>query len=218
MMHLRLLPRDMQFIRSFEQAAATTHQAAAALVDLLDCDEEVSATLACLKELAQQTERTTHATMSALAQTFVTPLDHADMVALTCALDEVTRFIWAAADRLSVFQIQSITPTAQATARVLEQQTSALSEAVALLRHRNCIPQILPLTVEINRLQHDMDKLLQDGIAQLFSQPDDLHDIVRSIKWREIYELLDMAGDKTQRAANVLEGIVLKAHLMARTA
>ena len=81
---------------------------------------------------------------------------------------------------------------------------------MALLRDQRHLQQILPLTVEINRLENEADDLLRDGIAQLFSRPDDLRDIVLSIKWREIYEYLEQASDTVEDAANVLEGIVIK--------
>jgi uncharacterized protein len=210
MLNFRLLPRDIQFFDHFEQATTAMHQAAVVLVDLLEHYQDVPAKLARLEDLEHQGDQTTHAIMNALNKTFITPLDREDITQLAHSLDDVTDFIWAGANRLIVFKIEQITPAAQGMARVLERQSDVLAQAIALLRHRRRMQEILPLTVEINRLENEADEILRDGIAHLFAHPDDPRDIVLSIKWREIYDNLEMASDKVEDAANVLEGIVLK--------
>ena len=210
MVHFRFLPRDMRFFEQFEQATAVICKAAAVLVDLMEHYQDVPAKLSRLEDLEHEGDQITHAVMQALNQTFITPLDREDITQLVQRLDDVTDFIWAAADRLRVFQIEQITPAAAGMARVLAQQAQVLADAVALLRDQRRMQQILPLTVEINRLENEADGLLREGIGQLFSQPDNPRDIVLSIKWREIYEFLEQASDKVEDAANVLEGIVIK--------
>jgi uncharacterized protein Yka (UPF0111/DUF47 family) len=210
MLNFRWLPRDVRFFDSFEQATAVMQQAASALVDLLERYEDVPAKLARLEALEHQGDQTTHGLMQALHQTFVTPLDREDITSLAQRLDDVTDFIWAAADRLRIFRIERITPVALGMARVLERQAQVLVQAMPLLRDQRHLSAILPHTVEINRLENEADDLLRDGISRLFAHPDDPRDIVLSIKWREIYEFLEMASDKAEDAANVLEGIVIK--------
>jgi predicted phosphate transport protein (TIGR00153 family) len=210
MLNFRLLPRDQRFFDSFERATAVMRRATVVLVDIMERYEDVPAKLARLEALEHEGDQTTHALMQSLHQTFVTPLDRDDITALAQRLDDVTDPIWAAADRLRVFKIERITPAAQGMARVLERQASVLEEAVPLLRDGRRLSAILPHTVEINRLENEVDELLRSGISQLFAHPDDPRDIVLSIKWREIYEFLEMASDKAEDAANVLEGIVIK--------
>jgi uncharacterized protein Yka (UPF0111/DUF47 family) len=210
MANFRLLPRDEGFFVGFEQATAVMRRSAAALVDLLERYEDVPAKLARLEALEHEGDQTLHGVMQALHKTFVTPLDREDITALAQRLDDVTDHIWAAADRLRVFQIEAITPAALGIARVLERQAAVLEEAMPLLRDGRRLAAILPHTVEINRLENEADDLLRDGIGRLFARPDDPRDIVLSIKWREIYEFLETASDKAEDAANVLEGIVIK--------
>jgi uncharacterized protein Yka (UPF0111/DUF47 family) len=209
-MRFRLLPRDVQFYDYFEQATTTMHEAAQALVDLLDDYRDVPTKLARLEALEHRGDQAIHAIMKALNRTFITPLDREDISLLAHSLDDVTDFIWTAAERLSGFQIEQITPAAIGIGHVLVEQTAVLNQAIGLLRDERRLQAILPLTVEVNRLENKADELLRDGIAHLFARPDDPRDIVLSIKWREIYEYLETASDKAEDAANVLEGIVLK--------
>jgi uncharacterized protein Yka (UPF0111/DUF47 family) len=200
----------MRFFDSFEKATSVIIQAASVLVDLMEQYQDVPAKLARLEDLEHQGDEATHAVIRALNETFITPLDREDIALLARSLDDVTDFIWAAADRLRVFHIEHITPPAQGMARVLEQQARVLGEAVQALRDQHRRQAVLPLTVEVNRLENEADNLLRDGIGRLFANPDDPRDIVLSIKWREIYEYLEMASDKAEDAANVLEAIVIK--------
>jgi hypothetical protein len=210
MMNFRLLPRDMRFFDLFERVTLAMGEAAQGLSALLNDYRELTARLAELEALEHRGDQATHEIMSALNKTFITPLDREDITALAHALDDVTDFIWAAADRLRVFKIEQTTPASQGMARVLVEQTAVLGQAVRLLRETRQMAAILPLTVEINRLENQADDLLRAGIGELFAKPDDPRDIVLSIKWREIYEFLEQASDKAEDAANVLEAIVLK--------
>jgi predicted phosphate transport protein (TIGR00153 family) len=210
MFNIRLLPRDMRFFEHFEQATSIMHQAAGVLVDLMEDYTDITTKLGQLEALEHQGDQTTHAVMKALNKTFITPFDREDISMLSQRLDDVTDLIWAAAERLRIFQIEQIDPSALGMARVLRQQAEVLGRAVALLREERQMQQILPLTVEINRLENEADDALREGIGRLFRDPSDPRDIVLSIKWREIFEFLEQASDKAEDAANVLEGIVIK--------
>lgn len=210
MINFRLFPRDVKFFEEFEASTRIMHQSAVVLHELLNDYRDLPARLARLEDLEHQGDQTIHRIMNALNSTFITPLDREDITALAHALDDVTDFIWAAADRLRVFKIEQIRPAAQGMARVLVRQSEALGQAVTMLRNSGNMRNALPVTVEINRLENEADELLRAGIADLFAEPDNPRDIVLSIKWREIYEFLEMASDKAEDAANVLEGIIIK--------
>ncbi len=60
---------------------------------------------------------------------------------------------------------------------------------------------------EVNRLEDEADHVSRRAIAALF---DSEKDPIQLIKFKELYEVLEMATDKAEDAANVLEAIVLK--------
>ena len=61
--------------------------------------------------------------------------------------------------------------------------------------------------MEINRLENEGDAVYRAALADLFSNSTDA---VSLIKWREIYEHMEMAIDRCEDVANVLEGVALK--------
>jgi uncharacterized protein Yka (UPF0111/DUF47 family) len=61
--------------------------------------------------------------------------------------------------------------------------------------------------VEINRLENQADEVARRAIGRLFEHE---KDPISLIKVKELYEVLEMATDKAEDAANVLETVVLK--------
>jgi uncharacterized protein Yka (UPF0111/DUF47 family) len=51
------------------------------------------------------------------------------------------------------------------------------------------------------------DNLLRDSLAALF---DEQGDPIEVIKWKEIYETMEIVTDRCEDVANVIEGIILK--------
>jgi hypothetical protein len=86
-------------------------------------------------------------------------------------------------------------------------QTVQLEKAIAKLRQRSQLRSVLEECVEIHRLENEADTLFLDATARLFLEEPSPVEI---IKWREIYDQLELATDSCEHVANVLEGIVLK--------
>ena len=62
-------------------------------------------------------------------------------------------------------------------------------------------------TVEVNRLENTADVLLRDSLAAMFEEASDPIEV---IKWKEIYETMEIVTDRCEDVANVIEGIILK--------
>jgi len=61
--------------------------------------------------------------------------------------------------------------------------------------------------VEVHRLENEGDRLTREAIASLFETGIDPMVVIR---WKDIFERLENAIDSTERAAFILEGIVIK--------
>jgi uncharacterized protein len=56
-------------------------------------------------------------------------------------------------------------------------------------------------------LENDGDRITREALASLFSNGIDPMVVIR---WKDIYERLEQAIDACEKAANILEGIVVK--------
>ncbi len=93
---------------------------------------------------------------------------------------------------------------AQELARILHQACREVSGAIPRLR---TFGDISHFTVEINRLENEGDRTVREALASLFGTGIDPMMVIR---WKDIFERLEEAIDATERAANILEGVMIK--------
>ena len=198
------LPRDREFFDLFEEAAGNIHRSAELLEQMLRDYPENSELAREILICEQHGDRITHDIVQRLNNTFVTPIDREDILALASTLDDIVDFTEEVADFLGLYKIEAPMEHAQRMAHVLEQATQAIAEAMPRLRS---FKDVSHYTVEINRLENDGDRLQREALASLF---DDGIDPMVVIRWKDIYERLEAAIDATERVAYTLEGIVLK--------
>jgi uncharacterized protein len=197
-------PRDRIYFELFEEAGRNI-QKAAELLDRLLSDYPDH------KELAQEIldcehegDRIVHDIHRHLNQTFVTPIDREDILALASALDDIVDYTEEVADYLGLYRIEAPMDQSIRLARVLRDASRQIAHALENLRG---FRDISSYTVEINRLENEGDRITREAVAALF---DGGIDPMVVIRWKDVYERLEAAIDATERAANILEGIVIK--------
>src|SRR5205814_5404012 len=150
-------------------------------------------------------ERATNARVRKLSTASITPSEREDSYALASRLDDVLDYIEAAAARLVVYRIKEPTSACRALAEVIVKTAEAMDRAIRCLRTMD--PGFHEHAVEVNRLENSADALLRDSLAALF---DEAGDPIEVIKWKEIYETMEIVTDRCEDVANVIEGIILK--------
>jgi len=202
-----LFPRQEQFYDLFEQSSQNIVAGAKALLDLLEHFEKIQIKVEQIRELEHRGDTLTHQVMEQLHRTFVTPLDRDDIAFIAHALDDIMDFIDAAAVAMLTYKVQGSTPRAIELGKVILQSAEEVQKAIGLIRH-GPLKDVLPITVEINRLENEADAVLRTALAELFERGPE--DVLEIIKWRDIYDQLETATDRCEDVANVLEGIVIK--------
>ena len=201
------IPREEKFFDLFEQSAQNMVKAAQKLKEMVDTWDNVEERVNEITELEHEGDTAIHQIMAQLHRTFVTPFDREDIALLANSLDDVTDFIQAAADTMLIYKVGHPSQRAKELADIIVQATAEIGEAVPKLRRRAELKEILPLCVEINRLENAADRVFRSALGELF---DDATDITDIIKWREIYEQMEGATDRCEDVADVLEGVALK--------
>jgi predicted phosphate transport protein (TIGR00153 family) len=199
-----LAPRDREFFDLFEEAGGNILRAAGLLEEMLKDFPERSELARDILICEQDGDRITHDIIQRLNQTFVTPIDREDVLALASALDDVVDYTEEVADYLGLYKIEAPMDQALDLAHVLHSCARQIAEAMPRLRG---FKDISHYTVEINRLENDGDRIVREAIASLFDTGIDPMVVIR---WKDIFERLEEAIDATEHVANILEGIVIK--------
>lgn len=199
-----LIPRDTSFFQMFSAMSDNVIAGARTLVDLFADYRDVERKIDEIHRIEHQGDDLTHAIITKLNQTFITPFDREDIHQLASKLDDVLDFIYAAAARLVMYRITAPPRAAGELAKIILKQTQELQRAVSLMQKNG---NILAHCVEINRLENEADVVSQQAIARLFERE---QDPINLIKIKELLECLERATDKAEDVANVLETVVLK--------
>jgi hypothetical protein len=201
------MPREEKFFELFEDSAHNIVEIAKKLKELTNNWEDVEGKVNEITELEHIGDTITHQIVERLHRTFVTPFDREDIALLAHSLDDVTDFIQAAADSMLIYKVGPPGQRAKELADVIVHSAMEVEKAMPCLRHPTESKQVLERCVEMNRLENVADRIFRAAIGELF---DDTTDIAKIIKWREIYEHMEMATDRCEDVANVLEGVALK--------
>lgn len=202
---VRIMPRETKFFDMFAAMAENLTHGARLMVELLENYENVPARVRAIKDIEHRGDDMTHALLTKLNQTFITPFDREDIHRLASSIDDVLDFINAAGERLVLYKISNPPEPAAALAKLIVRQSDQIAAAVGNLEKNS--QQVLEHCVEINRLEDEADQVCRQAIACLFEHE---KDPIGLIKVKELYEVLEMATDKAEDAANVLEAVVLK--------
>ena len=103
-----------------------------------------------IKDLEHEGDWITHRTIRSLNQTFLTPIDAEDILALITALDNVMDAIEAAASRMVLFRIDEPTGEARELSEIIV--TSAE-------QHMPRLDDIDEYCIEINQLENTADDI-----------------------------------------------------------
>src|SRR5207249_5752227 len=201
---IRLIPREIKFFELFAELSSNLTEGAKLLRSILEDPRDLRIRTEQMQAIEHKGDKSTHAIIAKLNQTFITPFDREDIHKLATSLDDVLDFIHAAAERLTMYKITIAPPAAAELAQIIVRQAEELASAVSLLEKHD---HVLDHCVEVNRLENEADQVARESIAKLFERE---KDPIALIKLKELYEVLETATDKAEDAANVLESVVLK--------
>ncbi len=201
---LTLTPQNRAFFGLFCRASTNAVEISRLLVELLDRFPESTELIRRIKDREHEGDRVTHSVVDLLNRTFVTPFDRDDMYRLATAIDDVCDHVDEAADNLALFGVRVVPAEAKAQADVILRSAIKLDEAVALL---DGFKDSSAHLIELRALEDEGYRLVRDAIAGLFRSGQDPISIIR---WKDIYEQLEDAVDACEKAADVLEAILVK--------
>ena len=201
---MRLIPRETKFFDLLAELSSCLNDGAKLLRSILADPQDLALQVEQVQAIEHRGDRATHAIITKLNQTFITPFDREDIHRLASSLDDVLDFVNSAAVRLVMYNITTPPPVSAELAGLVVLQCEELAKGVSLLEKNG---HVMDHCAEVNRLEDLADHVSRRAIADLFEHE---KDPIQLIKLKELYETLEYATDKAEDAANVLEAIVVK--------
>lgn len=206
-MVFRFIPHDEKFFELFEAQAAHNVEAARIFKELTQKWSLDPKPFERLRDVEHEADITCHEIYDRLNRTFVTPFDREDIRELASELDTVVDLVEAVGQRMFLFKIEKANDDLILMADILWQASENVRKAVAELQNPEKSRRVLDYCIEVNRLENAGDQALNRAIGKLFEGRPDPLDV---IKWKEVYETLELAIDKCEDVAHTLETILVK--------
>ncbi|MDB5055878.1 MAG: putative phosphate transport regulator [Bacilli bacterium] len=188
------------------EAAENTLHAAHVFREAMLGDKPPATYFPTLKALEDKGDSITHSIYKGLNQVFITPIDREDILDLAMKLDDVIDGIEATIARFDYLYILQADQYMKDFSAVIVSSCQHILDAFKLLGKKKYL-QISEHTVLINSLENEGDKLMREGIREIFiKQTDPYHDF----KLKEMYERLEQTTDACEDVANILESIVMR--------
>jgi predicted phosphate transport protein (TIGR00153 family) len=204
-MRLALTPRTSAFYDLFAKAGENALEAARRAEQRFREFPSSSVTQADVKAIEAAGDTITRDLIQLLNTQYITPFDREDIYELATALDDVVDNIEEASDLLGLYGIEQPTRFAIEQCRILVGAVGHLCTALGGLKGFKGVQNEL---VRLKQLEDDGDRVVRDAIAELFR--DDRIDPLTVIRWKDIYDALELAIDACETAANVLGNVVVK--------
>lgn len=201
-----MTPQEKQFFDDLESEAENVLQGARAFRAIFDDFSRLADHRRRIKDIEHRGDEIVHHLYESLNRAFVTPLAKEDLSGLASKLDDVLDYINGAATRLAVYDIEKPTKSMVEFADLILQATEQLRAGMTAVRDHNARDAVMSCTIEVNRLENVADDLLMTSLAEVFQSGDP----VRIIKFKDVYEYLEIVTDRCEDVANILEDIVVK--------
>jgi predicted phosphate transport protein (TIGR00153 family) len=203
----RFLPRETSFFDFFEQHAALTIEGTKEFLSLVTTGANIPAKCRRVSDIEHETDTITHRCVEALHKTFITPIDRDSIHRLITKMDDIMDYVEAAAERIELYELTVMTADVRDLSDCLHRSALQVEQCVRGLRDLKDPQATLKLCIDINRLENEADAILRRSVARLFKEE---KDPIVIIKWKEIYENLEMASDRCEDVANIIEGVILE--------
>jgi uncharacterized protein len=200
----RLIPRDEEFFSLFNKLAEHLRTAAQLLDQLFAEPHRTTELVKQIKDVEHLADQLTHEINVRIDKSFITPIDREDIHLLASRLDDVIDRLDGTARRVVMLHINEVREPAKQMASVICQAAEHIATAVKAIK----VPALVSAqAAEIKKLEEEGDAIYHDAVGALFAGSPDPLEVIR---WKEVYETLEIAIDLCMGVANAVHSISIK--------
>jgi predicted phosphate transport protein (TIGR00153 family) len=203
-----LLPKDKKFYPLFDQACANLEEVSKLFSRSMKADSVVRIqALEEIDRLERQGDEITHAIITELSTTFIVPFDREDIQALANAIDDIVDLIYGTSKRIDLYKVHSISPEMIRLSEIIHECAIELRSALKAMRNLRNAGMVRQRMKQINLLENEADLIMNQFVGKLFREE---KDATQLMKQQEVITMLELATDKCEDAANVLQSVLIK--------
>ena len=148
-----------------------------------------------------------HQIITGLSREFITPIEQEDILRLVQIIDDVTDALDEVVLDFYMYHIDQVPSDAPALSKIVSRCVKALYEAVKELKNFKKPDKLRKLLVEVNTVEGEADHAYVEAIHILFITETQSRILLGN---KAIYESLENCCDLCERAADIIEQIIIK--------
>src|SRR4051812_17328287 len=199
-----LIPKKSIFFTLFAQHAQNALESAQALDRLFTDFTDVEKKVRDIHAIEHYGDKLTHEIMRELNETFVTPIDREDIIGLASKIDDVTDVSYDVSELVHLYKVTEVRAGA---ARQTKALVSAANEMVLMMNNLEGLKNLEQHWIKLHTFENEGDQIFRDALADLFAHETNAIEI---IKWKDIHSLIEVALDRCEDVANIVEAIKIK--------
>ena len=157
--------------------------------------------------IEHQADETHHDILKKLSTEFITPIDQEDILRLVQIIDDITDALDEVIMDVYMYHIDVIPERTADLSRIVNQCVKALHEATAELKNFKKPEKLRGLLIKVNDIEIEADGVYMESIYALFGSDLDGKTLLGA---KAVYEGLENCCDLCERAADVIEQVIIK--------
>ncbi|MCX8514807.1 MAG: hypothetical protein RL017_837 [Pseudomonadota bacterium] len=197
------------FFTLFEEAIKNAHAASQNFIEILNSknEEEINQLSLYAKSLKQQASQINKNVLSALNNTFITPIDRGDIQELSGLLNKLTKRIVKISSKLKIYTVSTeFDDDILKNADTLLLITKTLVDCIVALKEENAT-KIEEVSETINELEEDGNEDFKHAINEMYSGK---FDTLTILKLKEIYKSIEAAIETGVAIADLAMQVSIK--------
>ncbi|MCJ7840449.1 DUF47 domain-containing protein [Lederbergia sp. NSJ-179] len=196
-----------KFAALLEQIAANLKESSNYFAEYkLNTIEDTEIFSAKMKEYESIGDDYVHKIITELNNSFITPIEREDILALSMIMDDVLDGMENTAALFHMYNIIQADDYMYQFVQAIGKCVNEIELCIGLVFSKK-LPDVRPHAIKIKEYESHCDDVLRESIKHLFTVESDP---IQLIKIKEIYENLEQIADSCQGVANTLESIVMK--------
>ncbi|MGV8121377.1 MAG: DUF47 domain-containing protein [Candidatus Xenobiia bacterium LiM19] len=203
-----LFPKNIKFFDLFREESALVEKTAELLEDLFLHYEKIEEKCSAINKLENECNILVRKINKELYQTFLTPLDREDIHSINRRLEDVVNLMKSISVRIGLFNLTSLTSPSIEIIGILRK---ILQEVKFLMDGLEKIQDLSENRRRIDEMKSQAETLLRLAYAELYEREHDTpRDVLFTLQWSQLYDLIQQTLDTSDRLVSVIEGITLK--------
>jgi predicted phosphate transport protein (TIGR00153 family) len=202
------MPKEMKFFDLFDKQMSVLLEGAQLFNEIINKSAISRDNVNKMHAIEHAGDEMTHTIINTLNESFITPYDREDILALANGMDDIIDGLYMIANRFYLYKLETPRDESKKLAEVILSSVEALQKAITLMRSNKNMKAVLKQCIEINRLENLADEIRDEAISRILNV--DNSNPILVIKQKELFEAAESVTDSCEQVANVVESIIVK--------